>query len=163
MKMDAWMDTGDMIDKLKFKIDFHRTVKDLIDELMKRWPKFLNKTLINYWKKLLGEIKQNEKQATYCQKIEKEDWEINPNKDSLEAVYKKYRAYALRPKIYFFLDNKKRVVIENLILDEKLFEDNKTKSLFEGKNLNKAIKEISVKPEWKKTMSRDAFKTWYLK
>jgi methionyl-tRNA formyltransferase len=53
MKMDAGMDTGNMIDKLKFKLDFHRTVKNLIDELMKRGPKFLNKTLINYGKKLL--------------------------------------------------------------------------------------------------------------
>jgi hypothetical protein len=45
------------------------------------------------------------------------------------------------------LNNKKRIVIENLILDENLFEKNKAKSLFEGKTLNKAIKEISVKPE----------------
>lgn len=163
MKMDANMDTGNMIDKLKFKINFDRTVKDLIDELMKRGPSFLKKTLINYGKKLLGEVKQNEEQSTYCQKIEKEDWEINPNTDTLEDIYKKYRAYALRPKIYFFLNNKKRIVIENLILDENLFEKNKAKSLFEGKTLNKAIKEISVKPEWKKAMTREAFKTWYLK
>lgn len=174
MKMDAGMDTGDMIDKLKFKLDFHRTVKDLIDELMKKWPSFLNKTLINYGKRLLWEVKQSEDHATYCQKIEKEDWEINPNTDTLETIYKKYRAYALRPKIFFYLtpfikggqgDSKKqkRIVIENLILDEKLFENNKTKSLFEGKNLNKAIIEILLKPEWKKAMTRDAFKTWYLK
>jgi methionyl-tRNA formyltransferase len=48
MKMDAEMDTGDMIDKLKFKLKFHRTVKNLIDELMKKGPKFLSKTLISY-------------------------------------------------------------------------------------------------------------------
>ncbi len=167
MKMDAGMDTGDMIDKLKFKLKFHRTVKDLIDELMKRWPRFLNKTLVSYWKRLLWEVKQNENQTTYCQKIVKEDWEINIKTDTLEDIYRQYRAYALRPKIYFFLETKnwkqKRIVIEKLILDEKLFAENKTKLLLESKKLNICIQDISIKPEWKKAMTRDAFKTWYLK
>ncbi len=167
MKMDAGMDTGDMIDKLKFKLKFHRTVKDLIDELMKRWPKFLNKTLVSYGKKLLWEVKQKEEQTSYCQKIVKEDWEINIKTDTLEEIYRQYRAYALRPKIYFFLETsnwkQKRIVIEKLILDEKMFAENKNKLLLEWKKLNISVQDISIKPEWKKAMTRDAFKTWYLK
>ena len=167
MKMDAGMDTGDMIDKLKFKLKFNRTVKDLIYELMKRWPRFLNKTLVSYWKRLLWEVKQNENQTTYCQKIVKEDWEINIKTDTLEDIYRQYRAYALRPKIYFFLETsnwkQKRIVIEKLILDEKMFAENKNKLLLEWKKLNISIQDISIKPEWKKAMTRDAFKTWYLK
>ena len=34
MKMDANMDTGNMIDILKFDIDFDRNVKDLIDKIL---------------------------------------------------------------------------------------------------------------------------------
>jgi len=72
MKMDATMDTGDMIDILRFRIPFNRTTKELIDEMKKIGPKFLNNTLRKYGKKLLGEVKQQEHKATYCGKIEKE-------------------------------------------------------------------------------------------
>jgi len=50
MKMDATMDTGDMIDILRFTIPFSRTTKELIDEMKKIGPKFLNDTLWKYGK-----------------------------------------------------------------------------------------------------------------
>jgi methionyl-tRNA formyltransferase len=45
MKMDATMDTGNMIDILRFRIPFQWTTKELIDEMKKIGPKFLNETL----------------------------------------------------------------------------------------------------------------------
>jgi len=72
MKMDATMDTGNMIDILRFTIPFQRTTKELIHEMEKIGPKFLNDTLRKYGKKLLGEVVQQENKATYCGKIEKE-------------------------------------------------------------------------------------------
>jgi methionyl-tRNA formyltransferase len=72
MKMAATMDTGAMIDILRFTIPFHRTTKELIDEMKNIGPKFLNDTLWKYGKKLLGEVTQQEHKATYCGKIEKE-------------------------------------------------------------------------------------------
>jgi len=166
MKMDANMDTGNMIDILKFDIDFDRNVKDLIDKILVKWPKFLNNTLRNFGKRQLWEVKQNENKATYCNKIEKEDWEINIEKDSLESIYNKYRAYYLWPKIYFFVWNNnktKRVIIEHMKLDKKIFETEKKNKLFKGNELNKAILEIQIKPEWKKIMDRESFKRGYLK
>lgn len=184
MKMDANMDTGNMIDMLKFEIKFDWTVKDLIDKIMQKWPKFLNKTLVNYGKRLLGEVKQNNEKATYCKKIEKEDGEINPYQDTIKEIYSKYRWYYMRPKIFFNLStfakregfhsnlwewsqgdliNWKRVIIENLKLDQKLFESEKDKSLFIWNELNKCVLEISLKPEWKKTMDRESFRSWYIK
>ena len=184
MKMDANMDTGNMIDMLKFDIKFDWTVKDLIYKIMQKWPKFLNKTLINYGKKLLGEVQQNNEKATYCQKIEKEDGEINPSKDSIQKIYSKYRGYYMRPKIFFNLFpfakgegfhshkfewnqgdliSQKRVIIEHLKLNQNLFESEKNKPLFIGNELNKCILEISFKPEWKKTMDRESFKSGYVK
>jgi methionyl-tRNA formyltransferase len=47
MKMDATMDTGNMIDIMRFTIPFDRTTKELIEEMKKIGPKFLNNTL---WK-----------------------------------------------------------------------------------------------------------------
>jgi len=184
MKMDANMDTWNMIDMLKFDIKFDWTVKDLIDKIMQKWPKFLNKTLVNYGKKLLGEVKQNNEKATYCQKIEKEDGEINPYQNTLQEIYNKYRAYYMRPKIFFNLSpfakgegfhsnlwewnqgdliNQKRVIIESFKLDQKLFESEKDKPLFIWNELNKCVLEVSLKPEWKKTMNRESFKSGYIK
>ena len=72
MKMDAGMDTGNMIDILRFTIPFDWTTKELINEMKKIGPNFLNDTLWKYGKKLLGEVVQKEERATYCGKIEKE-------------------------------------------------------------------------------------------
>jgi methionyl-tRNA formyltransferase len=72
MKMDATMDTGNMIDILRFRIPFTWTTKELIEEMKKIGPKFLNNTLWKYGKKILGEVKQDNDKANYCGKIEKE-------------------------------------------------------------------------------------------
>jgi len=162
MKMDATLDTGDMIDILRFTIPFQRTTKELIHEMMKIGPKFLNNTLRKYGKKLLGEVPQQESKASYCGKIEKESWLINPRSDTLETVYNKYRAYALRPKIYFMLDGK-RVIIEHLKLSEPLYNSNDEVPLFQDKELNPAIIDIQLKPEGKKAMDWKEFLNGYMK
>lgn len=179
MKMDAGLDTGNMIDKLKFKIPFERTVKDLIEKIQAKWPKFLNETLWKYGKKILWEEFQDEKKASHCKKIEKEDGLIDIHKDTLESIYSKYRAYFLWPKIYFTITHvpqesagkggegdsskSKRVIIEKLILNEKAFEDNKEKMLFDGKILNECVEEIILKPEGKKWMSWESFVAGYVR
>ncbi len=162
MKMDATMDTGDMIDILRFTIPFQRTTKELIEEMMKIGPKFLNDTLRNFWKKMLWEVAQQEQKATYCGKIEKESWLIDPRNDSIEAIYNKYRAFYLRPKIYFIL-NGKRVIIEALKLDEPLYNSNDEVPLFKDKELHPAIKDIKLKPEGKKAMGWKEFLNGYMK
>jgi methionyl-tRNA formyltransferase len=64
----------------------------------------------------------------------------------LSEIYNKYRAFYLWPKIYFNL-NSKRIIIEELKLDEKLFEENKNNVLIIDNKLNEAIIEIKFKPE----------------
>lgn len=162
MKMDATMDTGNMIDILRFRIPFQWTTKDLIDEMKTIGPKFLNDTLRKYGKKLLGEIPQQENKASYCGKIEKESWLINPRTDTLETIYNKYRAFALWPKIYFMV-NDKRVIIEHLELSEPLYNSNDEVPLFQNKELNPAVLDIQLKPEGKKAMPRKEFLNGYIK
>jgi methionyl-tRNA formyltransferase len=48
----------------------------------------------------------------------------------LEDIYAKYRAYAIRPKIWFKL-NEKTVIIEELQLNENKYNQNKDKPLIE--------------------------------
>ncbi|MCX6825277.1 MAG: membrane protein insertion efficiency factor YidD [candidate division SR1 bacterium] len=162
MKMDATMDTGDMIDILRFRIPFQWTTKELIEEMTEIGPKFLNDTLRKYGKKLLGEVKQKEDKATYCGKIEKESGLINPRTDTLETIYNKYRAFFLWPKIYFIL-NDKRVIIERLELNESTYNSNDELPLFNGKELHPAVLNIQLKPEGKKAMEWKEFLNGYLK
>lgn len=162
MQMDAWMDTGDIIDECSFKIPFHRTSKELIKALEKEGPEFLTTTLRNFGKKLIKAKAQNEKEATYCQKIEKADGKIDPFKDSLDEIYSKYRAYVLRPKIRFELQGK-IVIIEEIELNEPSRGENKHQPLIHWKQLNACVKNILIKPEGKKAMNRENFNNWYLK
>ena len=162
MHMNAWMDTWDIIDQLSFPLKFEWTVKDLITALEKEGPKFLCNTLWNYAKKQISVIPQDESKATICQKIEKSDWEIDVYEDNLEDIYAKYRAYAIRPKIRFKL-NDKVVIIEELQLDESKYDENKDKPLIQWKNLNPAVINIAIKPEWKKAMDWKSFCNGYLR
>lgn len=162
MKMDAWMDTGNMIDILRFTLPFHWTTNELIDEMKHIGPKFLNETLRKYGKKLLGEVPQKENKATFCGKIEKESWLINPRTDTIETIYNKYRAFALRPKIYFMVEGK-RVIIEQLKLSEPLYNSNDELPLFQEKKLNPAVLDIQLKPEGKKAMERKEFLNGYMR
>lgn len=180
MKMDASMDTWNMIEKLKFKIPFDRTCKDVIEKMKEVWPRFLGDVLWKYGKWLLWDEKQNNDEVTYCGKIEKESWLIDPWEDSIESIYNKYRWFYLWPKIYFKLNMSSfgkggvptptrcgtedlRVIVEELKLDEKIFEENKKSPLIEWKNLNPAVIEIKVKPEGKKVMERESFVNGYIK
>lgn len=173
MKMDKWMDTWDMIDIKQTKLHFDRTCKDLIERMKIEWPAFLNDTVRKFGKKVLWHKKQDDDKATYCSKIEKEIWLIDPYKDSLEEIYNKYRAFFLRPKIYF-IHQGKRIIIEELILDENIYNQQKDNPLLNWSviasvneaiqnELNTSIKDIKVKPEGKKPMDRDSFKNGYLK
>ena len=72
MKMNAGMDTGNIIDILKTPLKFERTVMDLIEWIQAKGPHFLNDTLRKYAKEMLGEVVQEEIKATHCSKIEKE-------------------------------------------------------------------------------------------
>ena len=163
MHMDAGMDTGAIVDRLAFKLPFDRTVKTLIEKIQQTWPQFLNDTLRSYAKGSLHATPQDESQSTTCQKITKHDGEIAPASDSLARIYAKYRAYALRPKIWF-THQEKTVVIESLILDADLYAAGKDQPLWDSSyRLHPAIKTLSLKPEGKKSMDRTSFKNGYLK
>jgi methionyl-tRNA formyltransferase len=156
------MDTGDIIDQLSFKIPFNRTTKELIKALEKKGPTFLNQTLWNFGKGHIKTEKQHEKQATYCKKIEKADGFFVLSIDTLADIYTKYRAFFLRPKARFIRQDK-RIIIEKLLLDEELFEIHKTAPLLDNGTLNRAVKDILLKPEGKKAMNRENFSNGYLK
>lgn len=168
MRMVKEMDAGAMIDKLRMKIGFDWTAQTIIEQFMSKGPKFLNKTLWNYAKWLLGEVEQPADKVTFCSKIDKEDGEVDIQTTPLQELYNKYRAYALWPKVYFFLGDAfgnhqgKRVTIESIILDKKLYDSAKDKPLWHN-DLHPAVQNLQVKPEGKKSMSWEDFLKGYVK
>lgn len=106
---------------------------------------------------------QNELHATHCQKISKSDGEIQPFDDALSVVYAKYRGYFLRPKVWFAF-NEKKVVVEELVLDEVVFFETKDQPLRDEQyRLNPCVKSLLLKPEGKKAMDFQSFKNGYVK
>jgi len=91
-------------------------------------------------------VKQDDTHATHCGKIEKEEGLIDPYTDSMQSIYNKYRAYILRPKIYW-MHGEKRVIVEQLVLDEERFEENKDTPLIINNTPNPCVKTFTVKPE----------------
>jgi hypothetical protein len=59
--------------------------------------------------------------------------------------------------------NEKTVIIEELQLNENKYNENKDKPLIEWKNLNPAVVNIAIKPEWKKAMDWKSFCNGYLR
>ena len=53
--------------------------------------------------------------------------------------------------------NDKRVIIEELKLNEPLYNSNDEVPLFKEKELHPAVSDIQIKPEGKKTMPRKEF------
>lgn len=169
MLMNSKMDEWDMLKKLEFEIPFDWTTLDIINKFSESWPKFLNDTIWEYGKWRLSPIKQDDNEATYCQKIEKEDWTINIYNENLESIYNKYRAFYLWPKIWFSMDehfwnhNWQRVIIEKIKINHEIYQQKKSLPLIDKDfNLNESIIELTVKPEGKKTISWQEFKQGYI-
>lgn len=163
MHMNAGMDTGAIVDQLAFKLPFERTVKELIAKMQQSGPQFLNDTLRSYAKAEIQSTPQNENQATTCNKISKADGELQLEEDKLEEIYAKYRAYAIRPKVWFSLQGKK-VSVEELVIDQEKFEKEKKKLIWDEQyQLNACIQTLLLKPEGKKAMDFASFKNGYLK
>jgi methionyl-tRNA formyltransferase len=163
MKMEAWLDSWPMIDQQIFKLGFSDTVADLIQRVKNHTPKWSLDSIDKYVHAELEEEKQDEKFVTHCGKIEKEDWLLDIDNETIESIYRKYKAYFLWPKVYFQLKVKsgqsKIIVVDELLIDEKLFVKYKDQCMFVDNQykLNWAIENFKVKPEWGKTMLWEEF------
>lgn len=167
MKMEAGLDSGPMIDKQIFKLWFGDTVADLIERIKAYTPKWSLESIDRYVHGELIEEVQDETLVSHCGKIEKKDglielainneqWVIKG--DTLEVIYRKYKAYYLWPKTYIQLQVKsgqlKNIVLDEFVIDESLYLSYKDEGLFidDRYTLNPAIITLQVKPEWWKRM-----------
>ena len=116
-KMEYKMDSGPIIAKEKTEIFPDEKAPELRKRLIKIGGELLVKTL-NTSEGWVG-VQQDESQATFCQKIKKEDGLIDLNGDAVKN-YNKFRAYATWPRIFFFQKNK-RIIITDARLENNQF------------------------------------------
>lgn len=190
MLMNDKMDEWDMVATYEFPLPFEWTSKELFEKVKTVWPWFLNDTLWELGKWHIHPKQQDEKLATYCSKIEKQDWHIDLFTTPLRDVYNKYRAYALWPKIWTTIQSDtilfhkltgKTLIIESLTCDKNIYNEYVDQPIILAHNnkenwskmhneetlsaskpvLNPAITTLFLKPEGKKAMSWEDFLNGY--
>ena len=111
MKMDAGMDTGDIIKQFEIKLDKDETLTTLHDKLSSLGGGNIVETLLKY---LLGDIKekkQAEEKATYVKLIKKEDGILDFSNTS-ETIIRNVRALNPWPGTFAFLGEKILKILE---------------------------------------------------
>ena len=157
MQMSLWMDEWAKLDTRTTKLWINDTVQDLYERIRMHWPEFTLDTIWEFVKWRIDPTKQIESDATYCTKIQKHDGLVTVD-DTLRSVFAKYKAYYRWPWIWFEYEWK-RIKIINISVQEQLYNEYAETPWVD----NPAISSLQVRPEWKKTMSRDDFKNWYMK
>jgi methionyl-tRNA formyltransferase len=127
-KMQFEMDKGPIIAKEEVEIGEAETAPELRTRLIKIGGELLVKTLPDYIEGKIKPVEQNEKHATHCKKIKKEDGLINLEDDGIKN-YNKFRAYATWPRTFFFEDGKRTIVTKaklenNKFIIEKIIPEN---------------------------------------
>ncbi len=166
MQMSEWMDEWDIFSIKKVEIWKDEKSIDIFRKFEKIWPELLINTLESIVSSKISPIKQNNEKATYCSKINKEDWKVDFKKESIDDIYNKYRAYYSWPWIFCFYKWKK-------INFEEVEYANELACGFVSGEVVKKFKEIwivcsdnkililkKIKLEWKKSMDILSFVNW---
>lgn len=143
MQIEEKMDSGPLISSKKVTIENWPIGRIELERILAIEGARLFAHILPEW--LIGAINpimQNESEATYCQKIKKEDGELQIDLNDLSKNayqnFLKIKAYEDWPKTFFFDDNKR------IIIEEASFDHNK-------------IYITKVTPEGKKTMLFDDY------
>ena len=118
-KMAYKMDVGDIITQENINIMPDETAPELRKRLIKLGGELLVNTLPKFIKGEITAMPQDEKLATNCHKIKKEDGLIDLEDNALKN-YNKFRAYAFWPRTFFF-KNGKRIIITQAKLENEKF------------------------------------------
>lgn len=119
MQVEETMDTGPIVAQklLHFGEVFGR--KDLEKTLAIEGARLFAHILPEWLAGAIDPIMQNEAEATYCGKISKEDGLLdladNPHKN-----LQKIKAFEEWPTTYFFINNKRIIVTDAMVIDDKL-------------------------------------------
>lgn len=111
MYMDEFMDTGDIIDKVTYKIKDTDDIGTLHNELSILGGKILRDNLENLISNNIKRIKQNDEEATYAPMIEREMEELDFN-DTGKNIINKIRAFSPWPLTKTKINNEEIKIIK---------------------------------------------------
>ena len=114
------LDAGPIVAQEIHPIKSDVTGPDLKDELNQIGAQLLADTIPELIAGKIEPAEQNHDQANYFNKIKKTDAEVSLDEDD-EILWRKYRAYYGWPRIYYFDDNGKRVILTKADLIEGKF------------------------------------------
>jgi len=118
MKMVNELDAGPIIEQEKIEIDYNLNSNELGIELFTIGAQKLNLLFPKFVENEITEHTQNNSEATYTKIIKKTDGHINLQ-DTVEEIYRKYRAYNHWPGIFSYWNNK-RIIFKELKINNKM-------------------------------------------
>lgn len=154
MKMDAGMDTGDILLCEKTNIGVCETAGELWDRLALMGADLIVKTIDNLDN--IKPLKQDESLATYAPIITKQMGLIDFHEKTAEQIYNLIRGFNPKPNAYFMLDSKRVKVFSAEIVEKTDYPPSVVVSTDNGLVVSckdgVAIKLCSVQPEGSKIM-----------
>ena len=106
MRMDAGLDTGDIISTVKTEITEGDTAQTLHDRLAQMGAVLLTESLPGYLDGTRKPVLQDDTRSTYARKILKQDGQIDWT-ESAETIFRKLRALTPWPGIFTYLPTDK--------------------------------------------------------
>lgn len=103
-KMDYKLDEGDIILQEEFEIQKNWQFYELYEEIKKSGVNLLEEFFSDANKYISNLKKQDDKKATYCSKIKKEDGKLDFTKDAL-ILHNMTKAFVRYPTAFCFYDN----------------------------------------------------------
>lgn len=103
-KMDYKLDEGDIILQKEFEIQKNWQFYELYEEIKKSGVNLLKEFFRDANKYISNLKKQDDKKATYCSKIKKEDGKLDFTKDAL-ILHNMTKAFVRYPTAFCFYDN----------------------------------------------------------
>lgn len=111
MRMDAGMDTGDIIFQKELKVSPDDTYTDVDDKLAVLSVDAINESIKGYISGELKPQKQDESKASSCKILSKEDGKVDWHK-SAQEIYNQYRGLSRWPGIWTTFNDKRLKLIE---------------------------------------------------
>ena len=161
MKMDAGIDTGDIISKESVKITEKTNYGQLAETLGNLGAKMIVNTIKNLDDALANSEKQPSEGVTLSQKFSKEDCRIDWNKSALE-IQRKIMALSPSPAAWFEIKGLRIKVIDAEVADSKTEYESAVGLIQKDKNPvisceSGYIKLLTIQPAGKNAMSGDSF------
>lgn len=119
-QMKYKLDSGPILESKEVPIYFNESKEELFTKLIEEGANMLCNILPKIINKEIIPKEQDEKDATFCSKIKKEDGLLNLE-DNGRINYNKYRAYKGWPDTYFFTKNNKRIKVSKARYENDLF------------------------------------------